>query len=67
MMKNILLSQTKNKNELTEKTKNCTYALIVNNDVYNPIAGHIKYHDNYVQSTSQKVFRKDKTQSTSCL
>ena len=48
MMKNILLSQTKNKNELTEKTKNCTYALIVNNDVYNPIAGHIKYHDNYV-------------------
>ena len=48
MMKNILLSQTKNKNELTEKTKNCTYALIVNNDVYNPIAGHIKYHGNYV-------------------
>ena len=47
-MKNILLSQTKNKNELTEKTKNCTYALIVKNDVCNPIAGHIKYHDNYV-------------------
>ena len=48
MMKNILLSQTKNKNELTEKTKNCAYALIVKNDVCNPIAGHIKYHDNYV-------------------
>ena len=47
-MKNILLSQTKNKNELTEKTKNCTNALIVKNDVCNPIAGHIKYHDNYV-------------------
>ena len=48
MMKNILLSQTKNKIKLTGKTKNCTYALIVNNDVYNPIAGHIKYYDNYV-------------------